>query len=115
MVRSVVLAKPQPSGYELLGRFMVGLLAMTISFANFVLRGFVLQALWGWFVTPTFGVQPPGVAVCVGLFLVVMVFREVPRRKLEDKDRESLAVLITAELLSTGVAFGLGWVVHLFV
>jgi hypothetical protein len=42
--------------------FVVAMFALLI-----ILDGYLVRVLWGWFLSPTFGVASPSVAACIGL------------------------------------------------
>lgn len=53
----------------------LGCLAVVLSLPLIILlRGFVMSILWGWFVTPVFGISSPGLAACLGLSITVDAF-----------------------------------------
>lgn len=81
-----------------------------------VLSGWVLTVLWGWFVVPTFHVQPLGVVPAIGLSMLVTYLtyhsqdvEEVKRSATERWTR----VVITA-IVRPALVLGFAWVVHLF-
>jgi hypothetical protein len=54
------------------------MIELTVMFAMFgaialgyVWKGFVLTILWGWFMVPTFGLQPLAIAPAIGVSIVV--------------------------------------------
>lgn len=79
-------------------------------------RGYVLTALWAWFVVPTFNLPTLALAPAIGLSLVVSYLThqsdaaKPPEGDFADKTGRACA---SAFLLPLFV-LGIGWVVHQF-
>lgn len=108
--------------------FAVGIMAAI----SFILNGYVLSVLWGWFIVPTFGAPELGIVPAIGLVLVVGILTHGTRgigdiasylkKNGEDENKdedlkacgkkllEYCAVIILAPL----IALLLGWIAHLF-
>lgn len=95
---------------------LLGCVALFLSLPlQIALRGFVLNVLWGWFITPIFGMSSPGVVACVGLSVTAAAFRGVNTDETEEGDAgEKCLRLIFWPLFSTLLSLALGWIVHLF-
>lgn len=104
----------QPSAWDFVGKVVVfiGLLASLA-----IVRGLVLSALWGWFVTP---LGPPdiGIAEAIGISLIVGMLTTSKDPDLEDKKKQPLMgqfLFAFGRSLSTSLfMLLLGFVVHLF-
>jgi hypothetical protein len=75
---------------------------------SIILNGFVLQVLWGWFITP-FGLPAISIPQGLGLALVVGFLTH----QYQDNKRSPEGV-ITYSIMSPVVSLVFGWVVHLF-
>jgi hypothetical protein len=73
------------------------------------LNGWVLHVLWGWFVTPTFGVAAPSVAMCLGLGLTANLFIHTGD---STKEKAWWKPLLEGFLRAV-VVLGVGYIVHL--
>lgn len=109
----------EPTGYEVLGRFTSALLLVPMFVWNAFLRGFVLSCLWGWFVTPVFGLAVPPLLACIGLSLMAGYLVSV---RLPDRDKtaaeKEVAYSEWRQALTASVAhlltLGIGWLIHCF-
>lgn len=64
---------------------MIHALVFAVSISVTVLRAFVINILFGWFVTPAFGLEVPSLAATIGvLFLISLITTK--RADLEDMD-----------------------------
>lgn len=79
-----------------------------------ILKAWVLQHLWHWFVVPTFHVPVPKIAVLYGLFWVVGLLWPIPKADDELTGKTAFTVLFTSVWMSM---FGLlvGAIAHAFV
>lgn len=73
-----------------------------------MLHGWVLSVLWRWFITP-FGVQPIGVAWCIGISLLVGMFRST-----SSPDNPDIAKVIGRAIGGPLIALGMGAIVRAF-
>lgn len=71
---------------EILGRFA---LFLVLGVPLLLLRGVVFQDLWGWFVTPAFGIQAFSLPICIGLMYVVSFANPNFNGALDDDDDSS--------------------------
>lgn len=76
---------------------------------------FVARSLWGWFVTPAFGVPAPRLAVLFGLlvFAGMLLDRVSPRAREEREPRHSPLEVATACALAVTASWALGYAAHL--
>lgn len=73
-----------------------------------VTRGFCLQQLWSWFLTPAIAIAAPSVALCMGLVLTLhYLFR--PRRAPD----EHMLTLLGRAAVEFCLVLLLGYLVHL--
>ena len=63
---------PEANANRFLQQTGAACLAVSLVVLAILWRGYVFSTLWGWFVVPTFGMAPIGVAASVGL---AMAFR----------------------------------------
>lgn len=74
---------------------------------------YAASLLWGWFITPTFGIPVPGLWMIAGL-LLVMRLPDITRpsdtdtRDLREKVNDSIATAAIAPLF----LIGFGWICH---
>jgi hypothetical protein len=101
--------------FSCIGILFVMFLVIVIST---VLSGFVIQIMWGWFVTPLFGILPPTVAQAIGLSLFVGLFRAVENRGQGTDDgtpkTEKILTGIFVAVVNPLVYLALGYVIALF-
>jgi hypothetical protein len=81
---------------------------------SIIVRGFVLQTLWGWFVVTTFAMMALTIPQALGLSAIVvfLTYHINPRRAQKD-DHTALEMLFTS-LIWSGMVLAMGWIVHLF-
>lgn len=86
--------------------------------AGIYLKGIAIILLWGWFVTPTYRIDPPRIAVAVGISVLMdLLTKEYPEIS-KDPIKSANTVMIEAyiKILSKApIAIGMGWVVKQFV
>lgn len=71
--------------------------------------GWALQTVWGWFLTPVFGVPTPALWTCAGIRSVAAFLTH--KMTDEDEDRDWLKAACTA-LVSPPLYVGLAWVIY---
>lgn len=76
------------------------------------LRAFVLQSLWGWFLTPVVWLPAPALGMCVGLTLLFGYLCREGSVAASQKTRGAWATLWIA-LLEGAVVWLMGWGIHL--
>lgn len=81
-----------------------------------LLRGWAMTILWGWFITPVFGLASPGLAACLGLSVTVDAFWGIRQREPADDCTfgEKCLRLILWPVATISLLLALGWVFHLF-
>lgn len=88
---------------KLLGAFAVLVLVLPLMFWN----AWGLSVLWGWFVTPLFGLPVPLLWQIVGLLLFV----HYALRKYDPNDGEKWAEKFMSGIFFPPLAVGIGWVI----
>src|SRR5262245_30592655 len=84
--------------------------------ASYLLNGWALTVLWGWFIRPTFHLPALNIAPAIGLSIVIWLLtrrydaNEKRERTTTEKWLEPIVYAIVSPLLSLGI----GWIVHLF-
>ena len=84
-----------------------------------ILSGFVIQIMWGWFITPLFDIYPPTIAQAIGLSLFVGAMRPsaASAKSETGKDTSALESVFTAAFVTIGqplILLFLGYIVTLF-
>lgn len=82
---------------------------------GFILRGWVIVTLWGWFVTPVFGIHPPSYAMALGLGVVgSMLTGEKSSGPSNKHETLSDAMISTysSVLLCPVLSVAFGWIVR---
>ena len=84
--------------------------------AGIVGRGLALSLLWGWFVTPIFGLPALTLAGACGLILVFAALRGYKQGAETDKDAQpddtkAATKLLVVVVLQPSLLIGLGWIV----
>lgn len=93
------------------------LLMISIPFSA-LFSGWTCHVLWGWFITHAWDIPSPGIAVCLGLQLLLHLLVGVKIDSDEYKDDSALGALIVIGLkpyLVAGFVLFVGWIVHFFV
>ena len=70
-----------------------------------ILYGYTIQILWGWFISPQFGLKPLSIGEALGLGLFIS-YTTVPFNKVNEK---TLQTIITHAIRS-GVTLGIGFI-----
>lgn len=111
-----LLAKKREQRICLLVGSIAVLLIMAVPLS--ILRGWVLTILWGWFVMPTFPVEPLGIAQAIGLSIFVTVLAGTHKK--QDKQTDATdPYFITSESIGRSINvslifLGLGWMLTFF-
>lgn len=87
---------------------MVALLPVAI-----LASGWAICVLWGWFVSPLFGLPAITILQAYGLSLVLAALRGWRKSEPFESNYEA-AVAVTASLLSPAMLVGLGWLIRQF-
>ena len=95
-----------------------GVVAFAISLVLLtMLSAWVVATIWGWFIVPTFGLKPLGIAQAMGISLCVGVLtRKVDA---ESRDGKTKGIGAAVEKLVEAVVYlllvvAIGWLIHLF-
>ena len=92
---------------------VIGFIA--VSFLNYILNGFALTVLWGWFIVPVFGLPVLAIVPAIGLVLVVGFLTHRVTKKSDSKSTSDMLVeALIASLLNPLVFLLIGWIVTLF-
>lgn len=80
-----------------------------------LISGFVFQTLWGWFIVPTFTMQPMTLIQAIGIsFFISYIKRNLDK---ENDDEFSMEFVVKGLVISVVMALlilGLGWIITLF-
>jgi phosphate/sulfate permease len=78
-------------------------------------NAFVGNVLWGWFVTPVFGIAAPGVALFFGLAMIIRYLTFRYEYKAEEKTETHMLSEILFSLIFPAFALLMGWIATLFI
>lgn len=80
-----------------------------------VVRGFVLQVLWGWFMVTTFALAALTIPQALGLSMTVsfLTYQISNRKPNTDTDHTAVEMTVTG-IMWSGMALAMGWIIHLF-
>jgi hypothetical protein len=81
-------------------------------FGSSVYKAWVVTMLWTWFVVAVFGAPPIGIAVVLGLTLLV---RFVGLPSVEFKGLDTFGEYVTASVVLSTIVFAAGYLVHVCV
>lgn len=74
---------------------------------------FAAWVLWGWFVTPAFGVAQPSLPMLFGVLLTWRAITyEMPKKDSDTADLKTKAIFV---VFGPALLIGFGWLVRLFV
>lgn len=103
---------------KLLGCFGAAVLLVGVSVLSYVLNGWALVKLWGWFVLPRFASAPSlSISQAIGIAIVVsfLTSQSIPDEKNDDTPGEKIGKAVTVALLKPLIAVGIGWIVAQYV
>jgi hypothetical protein len=95
---------------------LVILLIPFLTVYSYLVNGYVLSMLWGWFIVTTFHLQPLTIVESIGLAMVVGFLTSRPVYKTEEDKRtttQKVSDFITA-LLSPFLVLFIGWLIYTF-
>ena len=103
----------------MVGGLAILLIAAVIATYGVLVSGYVLSILWGWFITPVFGVVAPSVLACAGLamftgFLSGNTIRTALSSTSASVEKGSPVAKLFAVLISPWMVLFTGWVIHSF-
>lgn len=78
-----------------------------------VVGAFVLSALWGWFVTPAFGIPVPPLPIVAGLSLLIHYATGHAPTTYKDHETNGLQDTVLG-MLMPWFALLIGWAIHLW-
>lgn len=99
--------------WKALGR-LGGFLLIALILA--LVRGYVLSALWGWFVVPL-GVKELSIAHAIGLAVIVnfLTYQHDAAKDSGSSENESpLLIWMIRGIVFSGMAWGMGALIHLY-
>ena len=97
---------------ETFGKFMTIVLVMIISP---IVCGFVILKLWGWFVVPTFDLEPLRLVEAIGLMFLINYIRTKREKEVKkEKFWKELTISIGFIIGMSAIALLSGWLVSLF-
>ena len=86
---------------------------MVLTALVYILKGWVLSILWGWFVVPTFHLPPLNVVTAIGVSMVFSyAINGLQTAKINEE--ENTWKKIATMLLAPFVVLGTGWIIHQF-
>jgi hypothetical protein len=81
---------------------------------GYLLRGWAIVTLWGWFVTPVFHMQPPNAALAIGVGIVGSMLAGSGSESSNANGKSATSAIASAYgklLLHAPMAVGIGWIV----
>ena len=90
----------------------VGIFIILLSIPLVILNGFVIQTLWGWFISDFFGIKALTLPIAIGLAIFINLFKSKLEKGFETL-KDYLATLFYM-ILNPVIALILGYIVHLF-
>lgn len=91
---------------------VVGFIGGMLLYGTFV-GAFVLSVLWGWFVTPLFGIPVPPLPMMAGLSTIVHYVTNHGTTTYEDH-KTNWGSNLTIGLLAPWIVLFVGWLIHLW-
>ncbi len=88
---------------------MKNLLTLLLAISADIFGATYLYKAWGWFITPTFGMNAPNIATIFGLILIYTFFKGFKKR--EDED---VIDLIAYKFCAIFTLFVLSWITSIF-
>ncbi len=88
------------------------IIAIVLTGVSTILRAFTLSTLWNWFVAPTFNVPALGMAVALGI-AVLLSYTLYDHRITRTGCEDAISIAATAIGISTG-ALLIGYIISLF-
>ena len=83
--------------------------------AGMAWSGYALAILWGWFISPVFGLPLISVNAAIGVSLVASYLTKSVRNKKDERPLvEQFTSAVSLSVIRPLVALGVGWCVRLF-
>ena len=101
----------------LIGSFVVAVIfVVPLGIYNYIVYGWALTMLWGWFAVPLFHVPALNIAQAIGISMIIRLFTPMPEDKGEEDKRETAKKVIDTviALLVPFTTVGIGWVVYTY-
>ena len=94
---------------------VLGFLALLViaSVYGVLSASFVLSILWGWFITPLFGMPAPPMPLLAGLFLTVGYLTKGNSTRYKNHD-EDTPYVATVAIAGPWLVLLFGWLIHLW-
>lgn len=92
--------------------FIEFIIKIIFSAIAIILQAFIVSILWGWFVTPAFGIQVFPVPYYIGFTIICSLM--IPHNSNESEDEIIYESLFKSMFLSL-TFLGIGWIAHLFI
>lgn len=97
---------------ENLGKLFFTLITMVITT---LIGGFVFQTLWGWFIVPTFSIQPMTIIQAIGTsFFIGYLNINLGKKNDEKFTMEFVFKTLVSSILMSLFVLGIGWIITLF-
>lgn len=100
--------------WALIGKWSAGAFTLLLIPARVIVQGWMVQTMWGWFITPSLHVDAPSVMLCFGLRLMfgyctwkIDPYDDTQRKK------HSPWILIATEATATLMVLSCAFIVHL--
>jgi len=106
---------PEERTLDAIGWLVSYITGWLVFIPTYLFRGYVVMVLWGWFITPVFGKEPPAFILCAGLVLFFQSLRFMPFEYKEDISvPKKMWVLNVVNYISSATCLFVGWLLHLF-
>lgn len=99
-----------------MGALILAIFTLLMQIPMVMLRGFVLSKLWLWFLVPL-GVPAIGVALAIGIIVLVNLLTSDPNAAKDDDDKEPGAQIVgrmVTSVMMSLMAWGIGAIVASF-
>lgn len=97
---------------ETFGKVCFTLITM---FITALIGGFVFQTLWGWFIVPTFTMQPLTLIQAIGTSFFINYLKMNLAKKSDDEfSMEFVFKALAMSVVTALFVLGLGWIITLF-
>lgn len=97
---------------ETFGKVCFTLITMVITT---LIGGFVFQTLWGWFIVPTFTMQPMTLIQAIGISCFISYIKMNLGKKNDDEfSMEFVLKVLVMSVVMALLILGFGWIITLF-
>ena len=96
-------------------KFWTGLIAFLAEWVLIPLEGFVVSAIWGWFIVSLFGLPSLGLAGGIGLILLFRMLRGTEPNDIADEPMKTEDVIdhLLARVANSVVILLIGYLAHM--